>query len=61
MGLLPATALTTQTLPVGVALESILLSFALGDRIRTLRRDSRAAEETALLRGLPIKQKPVSL
>ena len=41
-GLLPFGFFTTNTVPLGMALESVLLSFALADRIRNLRLEKEA-------------------
>jgi diguanylate cyclase (GGDEF)-like protein len=48
MGWLPTTFTTTYGMQIGSALEMVLLSFALADRINTMRRDKDAAREDAL-------------
>ncbi|HRD52512.1 MAG TPA: 7TM diverse intracellular signaling domain-containing protein, partial [Flavobacteriales bacterium] len=47
-GLLPYNALTVNMMPIGSALEGILLSFALADRINILRRDKERSQAEAL-------------
>lgn len=44
LGILPQTQLITYSYPVAVAAESILLSLALADRIRTLQQENRELE-----------------
>ncbi|MDO9265154.1 MAG: diguanylate cyclase [Desulfosalsimonadaceae bacterium] len=44
LGILPQTQLITYSYPVAVAAESILLSLALADRIRTLQQENRHLE-----------------
>ena len=46
LGILPQTQLITYSYPVSVAVESILLSLALADRIRILQREKRQLEIT---------------
>jgi signal transduction histidine kinase/AmiR/NasT family two-component response regulator len=43
LDLLPTTALTTYSFQIGSALEMLLLSFALADRLHVLRREKEAA------------------
>jgi diguanylate cyclase (GGDEF)-like protein len=49
LGALPSTPLTVHSLLIGSALEMLLLSFALADRINVSRRDKEAAQAAALL------------
>jgi PAS domain S-box-containing protein len=61
IGLLPANALTANSLLIGSALEMVLLSFALGDRINVARRfkeqaQARLASERALVQALSHSQ-----
>ncbi|HYD75366.1 7TM diverse intracellular signaling domain-containing protein [Ramlibacter sp.] len=56
-GLLPSNALTSNALLIGSALEMVLLSFALGDRINVARRfkaaaQARIAAEHAMVQSL---------
>jgi len=44
LGILPQTQLITYSYPIAVAAESILLSLALADRIRTLQQENRELE-----------------
>jgi diguanylate cyclase (GGDEF)-like protein len=48
LGWLPTTALTTYAMQIGSALEMLLLSFALADRINTLRREKEQVSTEAL-------------
>ncbi|MCB0795682.1 MAG: GHKL domain-containing protein [Flavobacteriales bacterium] len=48
MGLLPYTDLTIYTMPVGSAVEGVLLSFGLADRINILRRDKERSQAESL-------------
>lgn len=48
LGALPSTPLTVHALLIGSALEMLLLSFALADRINVSRRDKEAAQAAAL-------------
>jgi len=50
LGILPYNAFTTSAMPVGSAIEGILLSFGLADRINVLRRE-KAASQAAELRS----------
>jgi diguanylate cyclase (GGDEF)-like protein len=47
-GWLPTTVLTTHSMQIGSALEMLLLSFALADRINILQRDKERATQEAL-------------
>lgn len=47
-GILPYTPLTYYMMPVGSAIEVILLSFALADRINILKKEKEASQEKAL-------------
>ncbi|MCC6369472.1 MAG: GHKL domain-containing protein [Bacteroidia bacterium] len=47
-GLLPTNSLTSFTMPIGSALETILLSFALADRINTLKKEKELSQAEAL-------------
>lgn len=49
LGLLPAEFITNHTIQIGSALEAMLLSFALGHRIKTLDRQRRVSEEQRTL------------
>lgn len=49
LGALPSTPLTVHALLIGSALEMLLLSFALADRINISRRDKETAQAAALL------------
>lgn len=49
LGWLPGNFLTLHPMQLGSALEMLLLSFALADRINTLRREKEAAQTEALL------------
>ncbi|HPF91015.1 MAG TPA: 7TM diverse intracellular signaling domain-containing protein [Flavobacteriales bacterium] len=46
--LLPYTTMSVYTMPIGSALEGILLSFGLADRINILRREKEQSQEQAL-------------
>ena len=48
VGALPYNLITTNTMPLGSAIEGILLSFALADRINTLRREKDRSQAEAL-------------
>jgi diguanylate cyclase (GGDEF)-like protein len=48
MGWLPTTTLTLHAMQIGSALELLLLSFALADRINVMRREKDRATEAAL-------------
>ncbi|MEZ4755216.1 MAG: 7TM diverse intracellular signaling domain-containing protein [Flavobacteriales bacterium] len=48
MGLLPYNEFTVYTMPVGSAIEGVLLSFGLADRINILRRDKERSQAEAL-------------
>ncbi|MCB0769097.1 MAG: GHKL domain-containing protein [Flavobacteriales bacterium] len=48
MGLLPYNDLTVFTMPLGSAVEGVLLSFALADRINILRKEKAASQAEAL-------------
>ncbi len=48
-GLLPTNVFTSYTMPIGSALETILLSFALADRINTLKKEKEESQIQALL------------
>ena len=48
-GILPYNNFTIYTMPVGSAMEVILLSFALADRINILKRESQQAQANELL------------
>lgn len=61
MGVLPSNALTANSLLIGSALEMVLLSFALGDRINVARRfkeqaQARIAAEQAMVEALSQSQ-----
>lgn len=45
LGLLPQTISSTATLPLATAIESVLLSLALADRVRSLRRQREEAQQ----------------
>ena len=47
-GVLPYNALTIYTMPLGSAIEGVLLSFGLADRINVLRRDKERSQAEAL-------------
>jgi len=47
-GFLPTNNLTSYTMPIGSALETILLSFALADRINTLKKEKEQSQAEAL-------------
>jgi signal transduction histidine kinase len=47
-GLLPTNAFTSYTMPIGSALETILLAIALADRINTLRAEKEQSQAQAL-------------
>jgi len=48
MGILPYNTVTVFSMPIGSALEGILLSFALADRINILRREKEQSQAEAL-------------
>lgn len=48
MGFLPYNAVTLYTMPIGSAIEGILLSFGLADRINVLRREKERSQAEAL-------------
>jgi two-component system NtrC family sensor kinase len=48
MGILPYNEITTYTMPIGSAIEGVLLSFALADRINVLRREKEQSQALAL-------------
>jgi diguanylate cyclase (GGDEF)-like protein len=48
VGLAPTNLLTVHAIQIGSALEMLLLSFALADRINTLKRETEAAQALAL-------------
>lgn len=48
LGWIPTTVLTTYAMQIGSALEMLLLSFALADRINTLRREKEQVSTEAL-------------
>jgi signal transduction histidine kinase len=48
IGVLPYNAWTLYTMPVGSAIEGVLLSFGLADRINVLRREKQASQAQAL-------------
>lgn len=50
-GAIPYSNFTVYTMPVGSALEVILLSFALADKINTYRKETAAAQLEALMRA----------
>jgi len=50
-GVIPYSNFTVYTMPVGSALEVILLSFALADKINTYRKETAAAQMEALMRA----------
>ncbi|TFY99376.1 PAS domain S-box protein [Ramlibacter henchirensis] len=61
LGFLPSNALTSNSLLIGSALEMVLLSFALGDRINVARRfkelaQARIAAEQAMVHALSNSQ-----
>lgn len=47
-GILPYNFLTVHSLQLGSAIEAVLLSFALADRINTLKKEKEASQEEAL-------------
>jgi signal transduction histidine kinase len=49
LGFLPFNALTNYALPIGSAIEAILLSLALADRINILKREKEASQAQAIL------------
>ncbi|MGZ4038651.1 MAG: 7TM diverse intracellular signaling domain-containing protein, partial [Bacteroidia bacterium] len=49
VGVLPYNAFTIYTMPVGSAIEATLLSFALADKINTLRKEKEDSNAKALL------------
>jgi signal transduction histidine kinase len=49
MGILPYNNFTIYTMPAGSAIEAILLSFALADRINILKKENEKSQATALL------------
>lgn len=61
IGILPSTLITANSLLIGSALEMVLLSFALGDRINVVRREKEQAQarmvaEHALVEALSESQ-----
>ena len=48
MGILPYNAFTIYTMPIGSAIEGVLLSFGLADRINILRREKERSQAEAL-------------
>lgn len=48
VGLLPYNSLTMYTMPAGAAIEGVLLSFGLADRINILRREKERSQAEAL-------------
>ncbi|MBK9513004.1 MAG: GHKL domain-containing protein [Flavobacteriales bacterium] len=48
MGILPYNSLTVFTMPLGSAIEGVLLSFGLADRINILRRDKERSQAETL-------------
>ncbi len=48
MGILPYNNITVYTMPVGSAIETLLLSFALADRINILKREKEQSQAQAL-------------
>jgi diguanylate cyclase (GGDEF)-like protein len=50
-GLIPTNTFTLYAMQMGSALEMLLLSFALADRLNTLRREKDAAQQAALTAG----------
>lgn len=48
-GILPFNNLTNYALPIGSALETVLLSFALADRINTFKKEKEESQRQALL------------
>lgn len=48
MGILPYNELTVFTMPIGSAIESVLLSFGLADRINVLRREKERSQAQSL-------------
>ncbi len=49
LGLMPFNALTNYAMPIGSAIEAILLSLALADRINILKREKEASQAQAIL------------
>ena len=49
LGLIPFNALTNYAMPIGSAIEAILLSLALADRINILKREKEASQAQAIL------------
>ena len=49
LGLLPFNAMTNYAMPIGSAIEAILLSLALADRINILKREKEASQAQAIL------------
>jgi len=47
-GILPYTSLTTYAMPIGSAVEGVLLSFALADRINIMRKEKELSQAEAL-------------
>lgn len=47
-GILPYTSLTTYAMPIGSAMEGVLLSFALADRINIMRKEKELSQAEAL-------------
>lgn len=52
IGILPYNAWTLYTMPIGSAIEGVLLSFGLADRINVLRREKEASQAQALAASL---------
>jgi signal transduction histidine kinase len=48
-GVFPTNMLTSYTMPIGSALETVLLSFALADRINILKKEKEESQVTTLL------------
>ena len=48
MGILPYNSFTLYTMPIGSAIEGVLLSFGLADRINVLRREKERSQAEAL-------------
>ncbi len=49
LGLIPFNAMTNYAMPIGSAIEAILLSLALADRINILKREKEASQAHAIL------------
>jgi signal transduction histidine kinase len=52
VGILPYNSWTLYTMPMGAAIEGVLLSFGLADRINVLRREKEASQAQALAASL---------